>query len=1109
MTVSRTLFSRWLLALLVMEIKEIKGDRLLYYIKVACPPLILVMTLGGSSSMGRAEDGWRAGRLLELASVRGGLVVHVGCGDGRLTAELGAREGYLVQGLDADEDNVAKARAHIRALGLYGKVSVDTLDGPQLPYIDNLVNLLVVEKLGEVSSDTVSSHTASMDEVMRVLAPGGVALVRSGDSWRKTVKPWPDDIDEWTHFQHGPDNNSLAEDDVVGPPRRMQWLAGPTWTRHHNHDKGTAPAVRGVVSSGGRLFYTVDETESSNMQLPGRWSLAARDAFSGVLLWKVPIENMAFDRRLERVWRELIADGDEVYAQLGAGRPLCALDAASGKLVREYAGTENLLEVIKYEDTLLAIVDQNTLRAVEADTGKTLWQWDSGDEGPIIPLTLAASDGRVLVRADRRIHCLSADDGVTQWRFVPQGAGNLGAGKRIRLKFPREKLLISDGVVLASYGGTNPTVLNADTYAYLGSHPRVHEYNGKLAALDARDGSVLWTTDYLAGLESMPGEIYVCDGRVWLGPDFAGPRDLRSGKVLWNRPVLESLWTAGHHYRCYPGKATRRYIITAKRGIEMFDLDGDEHSRNNWARGTCRVGVTPCNGLIYAPPHSCGCYMEAKLNGFWALAPEQRTQDGTQDGPPPIAPENRLRKGPAYGQVDVSSPAESQGTDWWTYRGNSARSGSTDSPVASVSGRIWRTKLGGRLSAITMADGRLFVAQVDAHTVHALDARDGKALWRFTAAARVDSPPTIYRGLALFGSRDGQVYCLRASDGELVWRFQAAPRRMAAVAHNQIESLWPVHGSVLIDDGVAYVAAGRSSYLDGGIVLVGLDPATGKTLYTKRLASEHAKTITPPAEAEREKMDVRFSQNHTDYKTFLAPDRSDAFSMAGALTDVLVADGRSIFMRHLRFDRQLKEQKEPLPHLFSTSTLLDGREHDRSYWVLGTANFSRTPVAFPWLVARSMAVPHGVTLAFDAETVWGVRRGVKKHEHEYSIFASPRPDPAVQESLLPDFAVRSGQEKPLREDWVAAMPLRPRAMIRAGDRLFVGGMTDQFDPNDPINAEHLGDGKGWLQIASVIDGKLLARLPLEAPPVWDGMAAAGGRLFISTRGGTVICLGGK
>ncbi len=1045
----------------------------------------LLIVLCGSAAW--AEDGASASRFLAQSDVRGGLVVHLGCGDGRLTADLCSGESFVVRGLDVDPANVAKARQHIRSLGLYGKVSVDTFDGRRVPLVDNLVNLVVAERLGDVP----------MAEVMRVLAPGGVACIKRDDAWSRAVKPRPDEIDEWTHFLHGPDNNALAEDTVVGPPRRMQWLAGPTWTRHHHADKGTNPSVRAVVSAGGRLYYMVDETASSNMGVPSRWMLTARDAFSGVLLWKVPIETTLFERRLEQLWRGIIADGESVFAKLGTDRPLSALDGATGDVLRSYEGTEDLREVIKYEDTLLMVTGQNALRAMRAGTAALLWQWDTDSKEPIVPLTLAASGDRVFIRTDAGVHCLAVDDGRSLWRFVPEGAG-----KRTKLRWPRERLLVKDGVVICSYGGGDPTVLDRDKYEYLGSHPRVHDYGGKLAALSAEDGSVLWTTDYLPGLESMPGEIYISDGLVWLGPAFASPRDLRTGKIQKTRPVLEDLWTAGHHYRCFPGKATSKYIITAKRGVEMFDLTGGGHSRNNWVRGTCRVGVTPCNGLIYAPPHSCGCYMEAKLNGFWALAPEGKAESGRRKADDA----GRLERGPAYEEQEtprsaVGSPLSEA---WPTYRGDSARSGSTTTEVPVTAAKLWKVDLGGRISAATVADGRLFVAQIDAHTVHALDAKTGESLWQFTAGGRIDSPPTLYAGLALFGSRDGWVYCLRASDGQLVWRFRAAPRATGAVAYEQIESLWPVHGSVLMHEGIAYVAAGRSSHLDDGIVLLGLEPHTGRMICRTRLSSRPAEVIQRPPEEQRQKMDNRFSQNQTDYKTFLAPDRSDAFSMRGATTDVLTAEGGSIFMRHLQFDDRLKPQEEKLPHLFSTSSLLDGREHNRSYWVTGTGDFSRTPVAYPWIVAKSLAVPYGVLLALGDKTVWGVRRGGKGQEYQYSVFARPRPDTDDPSSRLPDFEKRSqGQETTTGPSWTVPLPQRPRAMVRCGEVLFIG-TTNRPDSSEPPAAS---GAEGRIEVVSSANGKALGNLPLDAPPVWDGMAAAGGRLFVSTRDGAIVCLG--
>jgi len=99
----------------------------------------------------------------------------------------------------------------------------------------------------------------------------------------------------------------------------------------------------------------------------------------------------------------------------------------------------------------------------------------------------------------------------------------------------------------------------------------------------------------------------------------------------------------------------------------------------------------------------------------------------------------------------------------------------------------------------------------------------------------VDGPPTIHEGLVLFGCRDGRAYCLRATDGALVWRFRAAPEVRRIVVFGQLESSWPVRGSVLVNDGKAYFAAGRSSELDGGIHFYGLSPAIGKTLLEKRV----------------------------------------------------------------------------------------------------------------------------------------------------------------------------------------------------------------------------------------------------------------------------------
>ena len=83
--------------------------------------------------------------------------------------------------------------------------------------------------------------------------------------------------------------------------------------------------------------------------------------------------------------------------------------------------------------------------------------------------------------------------------------------------------------------------------------------------------------------------------------------------------------------------------------------------------------------------------------------------------------------------------------------------------------------------------------------------KTGESQWTFTAGGRIDSPPAFYRGLLIFGSRDGWVYSLRADTGELAWKFCDLPDRRLMAAHGQLESVWPVHGAVLIRDGVRSV----------------------------------------------------------------------------------------------------------------------------------------------------------------------------------------------------------------------------------------------------------------------------------------------------------------
>ena len=1023
-----------------------------------------------------------AGQILDECGIAGGLVVHVGCGDGALTAQLGDRDGFLVQGLDVDENNVRIARRYIQSSGLYGKVTIEPLRGDYLPYIDNLVTLVVSEDLGRISTG----------EVMRVLAPGGVAYIKHGAKWTKTVKPRPANIDEWTHFLHGPDGNAVAKDSVVGPPRHMQFKAAPNWTRNHH----TLASVSAVVSAAGRIFSILDIAPAASTQLPANWSLVARDAFNGVLLWKKPVPSWAWHLRKFRsgpvqLPRTLVAEGDRVYVPLGVSEPVSILDAKTGDFLAYCQGTDAAEEIILDNGILFIVTGtpiseqtpevsadskqiytfENTksIVAVNADTGKKLWKW-TVPNGQIMPLTLTAQDGRVFFNEGNNIICLSAKTGKRLWSQSPDDFKVL---KNRKPGWSVHTMVVHDAVVLWADGKL-------------------------LRALSAKDGKPLWQCQLSQGFNSPP-DVFVIDGLVWSGSGFAEARDLKSGKIVKTNSILEQLRTAGHHHRCYREKATERYILSNHRGIEFLDLQSGDHSRNNWIRGLCQYGIMPSNGLVYAPPHSCGCFMEAKLYGFWALAPQRDSLAAD--------PQNqRLQKGPAYQKIVNSKSKIVNRNAWPMQRGSVSRSGATSTKLPTRLKHSFTADIGGRLTPPVISQGTVVVSSIDDHRIVAIGAETGKTKWTYIAGGRVDSAPTLYRNMALFGCADGSVYCLRLSDGKLIWRFQAAPTRLSTVALDQIESVWPVHGSVLVQNDTVYFAAGRSSYLDGGIYLYGLDPATGKVIVKSRIDSEH------PGLGEENNTGIEWQQivqNATDYKTFTAVDRSDAFSMEGATTDIFVGDGSDVYMRHLKFDRNLKRLDDVDPHLLSTSSLLDDAENHRSHWVFGPGDFSRTPVAYSWIMNKDSGwqgtfpvYPRGMLLTFDDKDIWSVRR---VRDGGYTLISQTRR--SVEEfakSDEPDFRVID-KDAATNYTWSKPLPMRPRAMINAGRRLYIAGMPSEYG-KDNWQESFDGSRGGLIKILSAEDGTEIAQYKLDSAPVWDAIAAANEKIYISTIDGNVICL---
>jgi outer membrane protein assembly factor BamB len=628
----------------------------------------------------------------------------------------------------------------------------------------------------------------------------------------------------------------------------------------------------------------------------------------------------------------------------------------------------------------------------------------------------------------------------------------------------------------------------------------VHGWNQKdfarkgkslLKAYSVETGAELWSVSCNEGYNSAP-DIFVVGQTVWVGSDFKG-YDVKTGQLK-----KELYWkgadVAMPHHRCYRNKATEDFIFTGRSGIEVVSLDKGWLGNNSWIRGTCQYGIMPGNGLLYAPPDACGCFPKVKVPGFFAAAPQRGT-----DGRMPFPDKPVIEKGPAYGRV---RPADSRNADDWPmYRHDVTRSGAASTTLASSVKKRWSATIGGRLTQPVVVGQTVFVASTDSHTVHALSDDDGKELWSFTAGGRIDSSPAIYRGSVIFGSSDGWVYSLRAADGKLAWRFRAAPQERQVGVFGQLESVWPVHGAALVQNDMIHVTAGRSTYLDCGIILYRLDPDTGKQL---------SRTVVYDLDPDTGKQ--------TGIET------SRGFDMEGSTSDILSGDGSSVFMKHLHFDESAKLTKEEKPHLFGITGFLGEEWFVRSYWLIGT------DVSAGWggWADAATKVPAGKILCFNEDRIYGYGRekvasgaaGHKLDVYQLSaktkVMTSTKRAPRGAKNRRSKPATQQAPREEPPGTWTDKESLIVRAMVLTPDKLIVAGPPDlgQKDPavmgfkNEPAALAALRGEKGaWLRVVSASNGRELSECKLDAMPVFDGMSAASGSVYISLKNGTIQCWG--
>jgi hypothetical protein len=171
-----------------------------------------------------------------------------------------------------------------------------------------------------------------------------------------------------------------------------------------------------------------------------------------------------------------------------------------------------------------------------------------------------------------------------------------------------------------------------------------------------------------------------------------------------------------------------------------------------------------------------------------------------------------------------------------------------------------------------------------------------------------------------------------------------------------------------------------------------------------------------------------------------------------------------------------------------TSGFLDDTYNEGKCWIYGR----RWPGWSRQLLGDSGG--YGRLLVFNDSTVFGVnvmtsyirvRRGFTLGEGE-RLFAR---------------AQGSSSDR-----WSCNIPLRVRAMVIAGEKLFVAGTPDIVPEDDPLAAFN-GERGSRLLVVSSQNGEKMAEYKLESLPVFDGMIAAGNNLYIAMKDGSITCLG--
>ena len=359
--------------------------------------------------------------------------------------------------------------------------------------------------------------------------------------------------------------------------------------------------------------------------------------------------------------------------------------------------------------------------------------------------------------------------------------------------------------------------------------------------LSAADGRPLWSRAFVPGSQhKKQARAMFVGSTLWLLTNQGcAAIDPASGRQEKSFPG-----GSGH---CFPPVATTKFVIHGE--MHLTDLVSGELDVNPITKGNCSrdVGFLPVNGLIYTTPKHCICW--PMLRDYTALAAAKADSPASEmpqrpdeipflcDAARPLRKGRRsLRRRPV-----ALLPAR---------RLAGGHTGGHVPPELCVR---WTADLGGLARGTNRR--RLADRLLHPRPGHAAGGRGAFGLRR-PARRPAKSWPSMRPAAACAGGRPSTAasthphhspWAVPVRHQERLGLRPAGRRRPAGlavpraplderiVAYGQVESPWPVPGSVLVVNDVLYFAAGRQPLADGGILVFALQPDSGRRLWVARI----------------------------------------------------------------------------------------------------------------------------------------------------------------------------------------------------------------------------------------------------------------------------------